>query len=587
MKIKVNKKKTAIILFLIVVVFICGNAFAALLGAPNVFFAVKELVDKDVELKGKEELLLEDDKKDETNVVVVDEEEKENKDIANIVLYNGMEMSVKTGIQTLSDIKISKEADNKYNTKYYNYEKGKSKGTSEGEFGKETYEGYSVVTNVKKIAMTADYDAIPRTFKEIKELPEELSDMADYTEVNIHEIDLDGDNKKEHIVCYKLDYKAGTIGDGEPAADSGIMLYDEDYKKIADLVTLKDGFWGNVKEEGKKVFVTLDDVEYIDLDNDEEMEIIIDLPTYDGTTLSVLKYSNNKLEGEKNYIAKVYEGKADNKEENLDDLESNANTSTNATGEKLIQFDNSFFNIEEVAKEYREYKNIKNYKDFEYDFDGDGKKDKVTIKNKNENSEDAYEIKFNGENFIDNSYLDKLYIVDLNENDKNIEVVIESNGPSDDPMYIIYSQKGNKMERVETIMGSDLKTDKQGTILIEDCYNGATTPEIYFDYHFIKDGKITKKDIDLNKINGKEFKLETTTLYFSEDFDNLKKLYEELELNDEAFEKHNIKNLSENTTFKILKVEKEVTEHEIEEYKIHVELSNGQKGYIFYVQLAG
>ena len=32
------------------------------------------------------------------------------------------------------------------------------------------------------------------------------------------------------------------------------------------------------------------------------MEIIIDLPTYDGTTLSVLKYSNNKLDVTKTII---------------------------------------------------------------------------------------------------------------------------------------------------------------------------------------------------------------------------------------------------------------------------------------------
>ncbi|MBP3595964.1 MAG: hypothetical protein J6J60_00970, partial [Clostridia bacterium] len=61
MKIKVNKKKTAIILFLIVAVFICGNAIAALLGAPNIFFAIREVTDKDVELKGKDVILLEDE----------------------------------------------------------------------------------------------------------------------------------------------------------------------------------------------------------------------------------------------------------------------------------------------------------------------------------------------------------------------------------------------------------------------------------------------------------------------------------------------------------------------------------------------
>ena len=47
-------------------------------------------------------------------------------------------------------------------------------------------------------------------------------------------------------------------------------------------------------------FLTLDDVEYIDLENDGETEIIIDLPTYEGEKISLVKYFDNKIEGEKN-----------------------------------------------------------------------------------------------------------------------------------------------------------------------------------------------------------------------------------------------------------------------------------------------
>lgn len=56
MKVKVNKKKVGIIVFLIVVIFICGNAFAALVGAPNIFFAIKDLVNEQ-SLEGEENLL--------------------------------------------------------------------------------------------------------------------------------------------------------------------------------------------------------------------------------------------------------------------------------------------------------------------------------------------------------------------------------------------------------------------------------------------------------------------------------------------------------------------------------------------------
>ena len=48
---------------------------------------------------------------------------------------------------------------------------------------------------------------------------------------------------------------------------------------------------------------------------------------------------------------------------------------------ELVQFDEKFFELEDVALDYRECEKIKNYKDFEYDLDGDGKKDTITVKN--------------------------------------------------------------------------------------------------------------------------------------------------------------------------------------------------------------
>ena len=202
-------------------------------------------------------------------------------------------------------MEINYNSKRKYNTTYFNYENGKYQGETTGTFGEVTYEGFSIVKNVKRIAMTQKYNAIPREYKEIKELPKQLEDMADFSSVDINEIDLDGDGKNEYIVCYTVNYQKGQIGDGEPQASSGIMLFDYNYKKIADLVTLENGFWANIKEEDRKIFLALDNVEYIDIDNDGNMEIIIEVPTYDGTKISILKYSNNKVEGETNLKASV------------------------------------------------------------------------------------------------------------------------------------------------------------------------------------------------------------------------------------------------------------------------------------------
>lgn len=225
----------------------------------------------------------------------------------NIILYKGSEIQKKVGTQffDLCEMEINYNSKRKYNTTYFNYENGKYQGETTGTFGEVTYEGFSIVKNVKRIAMTQKYNAIPREYKEIKELPKQLEDMADFSSVDINEIDLDGDGKNEYIVCYTVNYQKGQIGDGEPQASSGIMLFDYNYKKIADLVTLENGFWANIKEEDRKIFLALDNVEYIDIDNDGNMEIIIEVPTYDGTKISILKYSNNKVEGETNLKASV------------------------------------------------------------------------------------------------------------------------------------------------------------------------------------------------------------------------------------------------------------------------------------------
>lgn len=223
----------------------------------------------------------------------------------SIILYNGYEIEPKVGVQDPTDMKNSDEAKRMYNVTYYNYENGKYEGTTKGEFGEETYDGYSLVDNVKKIAMTKEYNAIPRSYTRIKELPKELIDMADCTSVDIDSIDLDNDGKEEKVVCYTVSYSKGQIGDGEPQATSGMMLFDSNYRKIADLATLEDGFWAGFKEEDRKMFFSLDETEYIDIDNDNIMEIIINVPVYEGIRISILKYSNGIIEGETGLKASV------------------------------------------------------------------------------------------------------------------------------------------------------------------------------------------------------------------------------------------------------------------------------------------
>ncbi len=233
------------------------------------------------------------------------EETKKDEDkIQDFVLYNGMEISRMPGVQDISEMEINEENNKKYNIKYYNYENNEYLGETEGEFGEEVYEGFSVVTNVKTIATSEFYDAVPRKSTLIEKMPEELKNKGQAPDADIEEIDLDGDGKNEYILLYKVDIEGNENG-AEPQAFSGVMLFDNNYEKLADLVTLKNGFWGNIKEEDKKVFLSFDDIEYIDIDCDGIMEIVIKIPTYEETKISIVKYSNGEIQGETGIQASV------------------------------------------------------------------------------------------------------------------------------------------------------------------------------------------------------------------------------------------------------------------------------------------
>jgi len=294
-----NKKNieislTKFIISLIVVILIIGGF---------VFYIVKnENNTQNVEIANTENVVSEVANEIDENII---KEEKEEDDY--FVLYKGMKIKLDTTVQYLDpeNIELTEENKNIYNIKYYNYENGKYAGESEGELV-ESFEGVGTVDGVKRIAISEKYDAIPRTYTTIVELPKELEDMVDCSGLDINSIDLDGDGQNEYIVCYQIDNSQDEAGDGELEASSGIILFDSNYKKIADLVVLEDGFWGRgPKKEENKIFLSINDIEYIDIDKDGIMEIIINVPVFEGTEISIFKYNQGKLEGEKDFKASV------------------------------------------------------------------------------------------------------------------------------------------------------------------------------------------------------------------------------------------------------------------------------------------
>ena len=212
-----------------------------------------------------------------------------------VVLFNGLEINKNTGVQIFAWTNINEYNNERYNVKYYNYEKNEYIGETIGIFGKEeVYEGTSYVENVSTFAISENYNAIPRKSNLIEELPEKLNEFKGCSKVELEAIDLNGDGKNEHILCYEQLTLKNDYDVENDEIYSEILMLDSSYNKIATLASWSAEY----KENSGNFTLDLNDATYIDIDNDGIMEIVLRLPVYEGYKLSVLKYSNNKLEGE-------------------------------------------------------------------------------------------------------------------------------------------------------------------------------------------------------------------------------------------------------------------------------------------------
>ena len=212
----------------------------------------------------------------------------------NIVLYNGLDIAC-----TDLDSSISYNDENKenYEITYYNYENGKFLGESKGKL-EQTYEGVASVSNTKKVAMSQKYDAIPRKYKTIEDLPDELSEYANNNNVELHSIDLDGDNTLEYVLAYSSSTSPEDSNVEEYSNSSEILVFDSNFNKIASLAYSQNQFWEHDGIITDEFFLSLADVEYIDIDNDNIMEILLNTNVYEGNGVNIYKYKNGVIVGD-------------------------------------------------------------------------------------------------------------------------------------------------------------------------------------------------------------------------------------------------------------------------------------------------
>lgn len=212
-----------------------------------------------------------------------------------IVLYNGLVLKTdKMEEKELQYIDNSNDFKENYVITYYNYENFSFKDSKLGTLSSQIFDGVVKVENVGKIAISENYNAIPREVKVVNSVTTIVSDNNDkiknYDITKTIIADLDGNGTDEYILILA----------NKSTGYSKIMLADSKGIKVDDLAYIEKSKWESVTNE--EYYLSISNIEVIDIDNDGIMEILIELPKSDGasTKISLLKYKTGELQGKAN-----------------------------------------------------------------------------------------------------------------------------------------------------------------------------------------------------------------------------------------------------------------------------------------------
>lgn len=211
-----------------------------------------------------------------------------------VVLYNGLILDTKEMKEvTLKYIDSTSDASDKYVITYYNYENYSFQDSKLGKLSTQLYEGLVKIDNVGKVAISEDYDAIPRDIKVVNTIPTIVSDnnpkISDYDTVKTLIVDLDGNGTDEYILVLA----------NKTTGFSKITFVDSKGTKIADLASIEKSKWK--QDTNAEYYLSISNIEIIDIDNDGIMEILLEVPKATGNpTVNLLKYIGGELQGKTN-----------------------------------------------------------------------------------------------------------------------------------------------------------------------------------------------------------------------------------------------------------------------------------------------
>lgn len=209
-----------------------------------------------------------------------------------IVLYKGLVLdSDKMGLVELKYIDNTSTTKDDYVITYYNYENYVYKNSTLGTLSTQVVDGLVKIDNVGKIAISEKYEAIPREVQVINSIPavvqENNSAFANYDAKKTIIIDLDGNGTNEYVV----------ILGNKTTGESKIVLVEATGFVKATIATMNKTGWDGVSTDG--YYLSYNNIEILDVDNDGIMEILFEVPTTKTTPtqIDLLKYKNGELSG--------------------------------------------------------------------------------------------------------------------------------------------------------------------------------------------------------------------------------------------------------------------------------------------------